>query len=139
MTLANGVEQMSRAQRRRGLRVVVSDFLTPGDHELDPNVPPEWERAMRRRQRPGLACAIARRTAIRRDRAAIAAVRPGTGRVHLIDLTRFMCSPKLCYPVIGGVLVHKDITHMTPLFASTLGPFLLSSVNRMYGSKSARR
>ena len=48
MTLANAVEQMSRAQRRRGLRVVVSDFLTPGDHELDPNVPPEWERSMRR-------------------------------------------------------------------------------------------
>ena len=42
------VEQMSRTQRRRGLRVVVSDFLTPGDHELDPNVEPAWERPMRR-------------------------------------------------------------------------------------------
>ncbi|MDX6321845.1 MAG: hypothetical protein QOF52_1703 [Propionibacteriaceae bacterium] len=48
MTLTNAVEQLSRTQRRRGLRVVVSDFLTPGDHELDPNVEPEWERAMRR-------------------------------------------------------------------------------------------
>ena len=48
MTLARGVEELSRTQRRRGLRVVVSDFLTPGDHELDPNVEPEWERAMRR-------------------------------------------------------------------------------------------
>ncbi|HEY5822531.1 MAG TPA: DUF58 domain-containing protein [Propionibacteriaceae bacterium] len=48
MTLAAGVEELSRTQRRRGLRVVVSDFLTPGDHELDPNVEPEWERAMRR-------------------------------------------------------------------------------------------
>ncbi len=48
MTLAAGVEQLSRTQRRRGLRVVVSDFLTPGDHELDPNVEPEWERSMRR-------------------------------------------------------------------------------------------
>ena len=26
----------------------MSDFLTPGDHELDPNVEPEWERSMRR-------------------------------------------------------------------------------------------
>src|SRR3712207_9463066 len=34
--------------RSRGLRVVVSDFLTPGDHELDPNVEPDWERSMRR-------------------------------------------------------------------------------------------
>ena len=48
MRLANGIEQLSRMQRRRGLRVVVSDFLTPGDHELDPNVEPEWERSMRR-------------------------------------------------------------------------------------------
>ena len=48
MSLAAGVEQLSRTQRRRGLRVVVSDFLSPGDHELDPNVEPDWERAMRR-------------------------------------------------------------------------------------------
>ena len=48
MNLAAAVEQLSRTQRRRGLRVVVSDFLTPGDHELDPNVEPEWERSMRR-------------------------------------------------------------------------------------------
>jgi uncharacterized protein (DUF58 family) len=46
-SLAQGIEQLARTQRRRGLRVVVSDFLTPGDHELDPNVEPEWERAMR--------------------------------------------------------------------------------------------
>ncbi|GAB3912615.1 hypothetical protein GCM10011575_45690 [Microlunatus endophyticus] len=47
-SLAHAVDQLARTQRRRGLRVVVSDFLTPGDHELDPNVEPEWERAMRR-------------------------------------------------------------------------------------------
>lgn len=48
ISLAHGVEQLSRTQRRRGLRVVVSDFLTPGDYELDPTVEPEWERSMRR-------------------------------------------------------------------------------------------
>lgn len=48
MTLAKGIEQLSRTQRRRGMRVVVSDFLTPDDAELDPNVPPEWERPLRR-------------------------------------------------------------------------------------------
>ncbi|HET9872465.1 MAG TPA: DUF58 domain-containing protein [Propionibacteriaceae bacterium] len=48
MSLSNAVEQLSRTQRRRGLRVVVSDFLTPGDHELDPNLEPPWERSMRR-------------------------------------------------------------------------------------------
>lgn len=48
MTLARGIEQMVRTQRRRGMRVVVSDFLTPGDSQLDPDVEPEWERALRR-------------------------------------------------------------------------------------------
>ena len=69
----------------------------------------------------------------RRDRAAIAARRRGSPRVHLIDLTPFMCSPRLCFPVIGGVLVYKDKTHMTPLFAATLGPFLLQRVDRLLG------
>jgi uncharacterized protein (DUF58 family) len=38
--LAASVEKLSRLQRRRGLRVVCPTFLTPGDHELDPNVRP---------------------------------------------------------------------------------------------------
>lgn len=46
--LPEGLEQLARTQRRRGMRVVVSDFLTPGDHELDPEVPPPWERQLRR-------------------------------------------------------------------------------------------
>ncbi len=90
------------------------------------------ERAIRRNRRADTTCSFSRKSAIRRDPAAIAALRRGNPRVHLVDLTRFMCSPKLCYPVVGGVLVQKDLTHLTPLFASTLGPFLLRSVNRMY-------
>ncbi len=84
-------------------------------------------------RRAGFACAVSRRSAVRRDRAAIAARRRGSRRVHLIDLTPFMCSPRLCFPVIGGVLVYKDKTHMTPLFAATLGPFLLARVDRLLG------
>ena len=48
LELEDGIEQLTRSHRRRGMRVVVSDFLTPGDAELDPNVPPPWERAIRR-------------------------------------------------------------------------------------------
>ncbi|MFT3877765.1 MAG: DUF58 domain-containing protein [Propioniciclava sp.] len=47
-TLTRGIDQLARTQRRRGLRVIVSDFLSPGDTELDPDVEPEWERALRR-------------------------------------------------------------------------------------------
>ncbi len=45
--LAAGIEGMARLQRRRGLRVVVSDFLSPGDVELDAGVAPDWERPLR--------------------------------------------------------------------------------------------
>ena len=96
------------------------------------------DRAIRRNQRVGQVCAFSRSRALRRDPAAIAALRRGVRRVHLVDLTKFMCSPKLCFPIVGGVLVYKDQTHLTPLFASTLGPFLLRSVNRMYGAKASR-
>ncbi|HWI08448.1 MAG TPA: SGNH hydrolase domain-containing protein [Solirubrobacteraceae bacterium] len=91
------------------------------------------ERAMRERRRTDIACAVSRRKALRRDRAAIAARRDRSGRVHLVDLTHFMCSPRLCFPVVGGVLVHKDATHITSLFAGTLGPFLLKRVSRLLG------
>lgn len=47
-TLARGIDQLARTQRRRGLRMVVSDFLTTGETELDPSVPPDWERPLRR-------------------------------------------------------------------------------------------
>ncbi|MCL1841895.1 MAG: DUF58 domain-containing protein, partial [Propionibacteriaceae bacterium] len=48
MTLAQAIDTMTRLQRRRGLRLVVSDFLTAGDAEIDPSVPPDWERSLRR-------------------------------------------------------------------------------------------
>jgi hypothetical protein len=89
------------------------------------------ERAMRNRRRAGIACAMPRSKALRRDAAAAAARRRGAARVHVIDLTPTMCSPRLCFPVVGGVLVHKDKTHLTALFAGTLGPLLQSRVDRL--------
>jgi hypothetical protein len=131
------IQGFLRAWRRlpRTVREIIVLRDTPVVRESTPGC---VQRAVSRKQPPGPTCAIARRTAVRRDPAAIAAVRRGTARVHLVDLTRFMCSPKLCFPVVGGVLVHKDVTHLTPLFASTLGPFVLRSVNRMYGAKAGR-
>ena len=90
-------------------------------------------RAVQRGRQPGPACALRRSRALRRDPAAIAARRRGTRRVHVIDLTRFMCSPRLCLPVVGGVLVHKDNTHITNLFSTTLGPFVDRGVSNLLG------
>ena len=46
--LAEGIEALNRAQQRRGMRIVVSDFLTPGDSVVDPNIQPDWERPLHR-------------------------------------------------------------------------------------------
>ncbi|MDR0284914.1 MAG: DUF58 domain-containing protein [Propionibacteriaceae bacterium] len=48
LDVAAGIEQMARTERRRGLKVIVSDFLTTGDTELNPNVETSWERALRK-------------------------------------------------------------------------------------------
>ena len=46
--LAEGIEALIRTQRRRGMRIVVSDFQSPGDQVLDASIPPDWERPLRR-------------------------------------------------------------------------------------------
>ena len=64
----------------------------------------------------------------------LAAQRFASPRVSVIDMTSFMCDGRRCYPVVGGVLVHKDVGHFTRLFSTTLGPFVLSELNRLMAS-----
>jgi uncharacterized protein (DUF58 family) len=47
VSLTDALTTMARAQRKRGLRVVVSDFLDPADPGDDPDAAPRWERSMR--------------------------------------------------------------------------------------------
>jgi hypothetical protein len=89
------------------------------------------ERAIARHQRAGSVCAIPRRRALPPDPAALAATALGSSRVQVIDLTPFLCSTRQCFPVIGGVLVHKDVDHLTNAFATTLGPFMLRAIRTM--------
>lgn len=80
---------------------------------------------------PGSACREERRTVLRADPAMTAARLARTSRVQSIDMTRWFCDPRYCFPVIGGVLVHRDRNHMTIDYARTLGPFLLRAVRRL--------
>ncbi|OIH97054.1 hypothetical protein BIU90_15780 [Curtobacterium sp. MCBA15_001] len=45
-------------------------------------------------------------------------------RARFVDLTRYYCTATSCPAVIGGVLVHRDPTHLTATFATTLAPYL---------------
>lgn len=47
LSLADAVTSVARAQRKRGLRVVISDFIDLTDGSADPDVPPTWEKAIR--------------------------------------------------------------------------------------------
>jgi hypothetical protein len=89
------------------------------------------ERVLRRGGRTAGACAVGRARALRPDPAVAAASAFGSGRVRVVDLTRYFCSTALCFPVVGGALVHKDYDHITDLFAVTLGPYLQRHVERV--------
>lgn len=92
------------------------------------------ERAIKRRRPAGPACALPRRSALPPDPAASAAERVrAAGRVEVINLTRLMCGPRSCEPVIGGVLVYKDLHHLTRVFATTLGPYVQRAYDRLPG------
>ncbi|MCW3014712.1 MAG: acyltransferase [Solirubrobacterales bacterium] len=91
------------------------------------------ERAIARRKPAGVACGVPRRFALRPDPAVIAARRMATARVRVVNMTRYMCSDRVCPPVIGGALVHKYIDHLTQTFAATLGPYMLRRVNAVLG------
>ena len=89
------------------------------------------ERAMAAERPAGPACARQRSQALDQfpDPAAAAAKslrRPGVG---VVDLTEFYCDRSRCYPVIGGLLVNSDESHVTPAFNATLAPFLLRAVD----------
>lgn len=100
------------------------------------------ERAVARRRRAGIVCALPRRRILHRDPAATAARRLRSPRVEVVDLTSYLCSTRLCFPVIGGALVHKDIDHLTDVFARTLAPYLqrrLAQLLPAWGRRSTSR
>jgi hypothetical protein len=71
---------------------------------------------------------VPRSFALKPDPALAAALAGGLPRVRVVNLTRYMCDLRLCPPVIGGALVHRDIDHLTLTFAATLAPYLQARI-----------
>ena len=113
---ARGWTSLPRAVRRI---LVVRDVPVAAPGTMDCVV-----HAMARRVPAGPACAMPRAWALPVDPAAIAAQHVRSRRIRLIDMTSFFCSTRMCFPVIGGALVHKDTGHMTAVYATSLGPYL---------------
>jgi SGNH domain (fused to AT3 domains) len=90
------------------------------------------ERAIRDRTDAGRACPHRRPAALPADLAARAALDLRRPDVNVIDLTRFYCDSRSCFPVIGGALVYSKGNHLTPTFNKTLGPYLLEALNKYF-------
>lgn len=89
------------------------------------------ERAVAKHRDAGRRCAEQRRFALKPDPAVIAAQELHSPRVQVIDMTHYFCGRRLCFPVIGGVLVYRDSSHLTLVYANTLGPYLLRAVRTL--------
>jgi hypothetical protein len=87
-------------------------------------------RAIARRWTPAAHCGVPRSRALPPDPAAAAVAQLGDPRLKLVDLTPFFCDSARCYPVVGGVLVYRDVNHLTTLFAETLEPYLERELSR---------
>lgn len=86
--------------------------------------------AIARRAAAGEACSVPRKRALVTDPTVIAAERMGYKGARVIDLSSYFCSSRACFPVVGGVLVHKDQDHLTQNFSATLGPYITRAVDR---------
>ncbi len=62
------------------------------------------------------------------------AVRAVGDRARAIDLTDSYCTATTCPAVVGGVVVHRDPTHVTGTFARTLAPYLGADLERALAS-----
>jgi hypothetical protein len=64
-------------------------------------------------------CDVARAQAVLRPSPAVQAA-SGLEGVTMVDLNPWICPQRKCVPVIGGILVYRDASHLTGTYAKTL-------------------
>ena len=89
--------------------------------------------AMAQRRPQGETCKVARRLVLPPDAEVAAARRLRARGARVVSLTHYFCGRRRCLPVVGGALVHKDVDHLTQVFARTLGPYLLRAIDARAG------
>ena len=110
--------------------IVIRDTPDPADTTLTC-----VESAVAAGTRPGPACTTPVADAMHPDRAVQTVHQLHVKRYRAVDLTRFFCSSRVCYPAIGGALVFRDVLgHITVPFSTSLGPYLLRKVRAITGS-----
>jgi SGNH domain (fused to AT3 domains) len=120
-----------RDQWKRLPRTVKDIIVIRDNPRMQPDTPVCIDEARRRQVPAGPACARKRSTSLPKDPPSTAARRMHSKRIHVIDLSRYFCDATRCPPVIGGVLVYKDLTHITSEYGKTLAPYLEREVRRL--------
>jgi peptidoglycan/LPS O-acetylase OafA/YrhL len=82
-----------------------------------------------------LACAT-RKADLPPDAAEDAAVAMDEPRVRLIDLTDQFCDDRICYPVVGDLVVYRDVGHLSREYAKALAPYISVQVDRLVATVS---
>lgn len=80
-------------------------------------------------------CDGARQRWLPHDPVVDAVERVGGDRLHLADLSDRFCGPKVCTPVIGGVIAYLDSNHMTATYAQTMAPYLAPHLDEALAAK----
>jgi SGNH domain (fused to AT3 domains) len=98
---------------------------------MQADTPPCIDSARHAKRDAGAACARNRSTSLKPDPAVELVHQMHSKRIKAIDLSRYFCDATRCPPVIGGVLVYKDLTHITRAYGATLAPYLLREIKRL--------
>jgi hypothetical protein len=80
------------------------------------------------------ACSAPRAAWLKPDPLADAAVAARSPRARVADLTSLFCT-SVCPAVIGNVLVYRDESHLTAVYARTLAPYLAPHVTRALAAR----
>ena len=46
----------------------------------------------------------------------------------MVDLTELFCDATTCFAVVGGVITHRDFTHITDEFSRSYAPYLAAKL-----------
>jgi len=120
-----------RDQWKRIPHTVRNIIVIRDNPRMQADTPPCIYAALTEKVPPGPACARRRSTSLPKDPPSTAARRMHSERIHVIDLSHYFCDATRCPPVIGGVLVYKDLTHITSEYAKTLAPYLEREIRRL--------
>lgn len=80
-------------------------------------------------------CSVLRNSAIPFDPQVQATIQIKSKLVKIVNFDNVYCDSKVCFPVIGQVVVYRDANHLTSTFARTLAQYLKPKIDAGLSTK----